>query len=212
MGYWQQLEVPVGFLKLFKCSGASLIRPWWRFPPSPSRLCVPAAVIPGFASVLCLVLRRTRSTSCHKSIYFEPNVNTGLRGSGGQRRQKHRDGASIHYIMRVVTLYRVCLVKSGTVEKAILVPSAQTQQTFWHFVFLSYFPPATHPATLRFQTPPATWERGRCSSRRCVCWPWALRTPPGQRWRFRLSWGGVELLRLNLLLREEERWWWEFIS
>lgn len=72
---------------------------------------------------------------------FEPNVNTGLRGSGGQRRQKHKDGASIHYIMRFVTLYSVSLVKSVTLEKGILIHLAQPQEKFLAFCFSFSFSP-----------------------------------------------------------------------
>lgn len=89
-----------------------------------------------------------------------------------------------------MTLSRVCLVKSGALERPIW-----RQQTFGHFVFLSYLAPTAQPAILRFQTQP--WERGRYPSRWCVCWLWALWTPPGHAGGFSSP--------------GEERWWGDFL-
>lgn len=189
---------PCCFLKLFKCSVALLIHPWCRFPPVPFlplRTCElrESVVIPVFTSV---VRSYARYTSSQESIYFEPNVNTGLRGSGGQRRQKHRRS--------IDSLYNACCDiiasvsgQSVTLQKAILIPAAQPQQTFWHFVFLSCFPqhhnqPSNVSKLRRLHGTEASASDGL----------WTLAV-----WGLQVTWRRVGPLRLNLVLREEERRW-----
>lgn len=89
-----------------------------------------------------------RSTSRHKSMYFEPNVNTDLRGSGGQRRQKHKDGASIQYITRFVTLYSGQKCNSGKGHSNSFSPA--TGKVVGILFFLLIFPRQRIPAIPHF--------------------------------------------------------------
>lgn len=84
------------------------------------------------------------STSQQKSMYFEPNVNIGLRGSSGQRRQKYRDGALIHYIRWFVTLYGVSVVKSVSLVKGHSISFAPMtgKVSGIYFGVCVFFPPS----------------------------------------------------------------------